>query len=158
MHDVDPQLVLLQPQTLEELIDQSPSVFLRRYPSYLIGSFAALALLLAIIGLYGLVSYSVAQRTRELGVRMALGASQADVLRLVLREGVRLAFFGISIGLVAALAFAQLMRALLFGVNPADPTILIGVALVLGVVALAACFIPAHRATRVDPMIALRYE
>ncbi|MGB6835451.1 MAG: ABC transporter permease [Candidatus Acidiferrum sp.] len=158
LHDVDPQLVLLQPQTLEELIDQSPSVFLRRYPSYLIGSFAALALLLAMIGLYGLVSYSVAQRTRELGVRMALGASQADVLRLVLREGVRLAFFGISIGLVAALAFAQLMRALLFGVNPADPTILIGVALVLGVVALAACFIPAHRATRVDPMIALRYE
>ncbi|MGC1367642.1 MAG: FtsX-like permease family protein [Candidatus Acidiferrum sp.] len=143
---------------MEELIDQSPSVFLRRYPSYLIGSFAALALLLAMIGLYGLVSYSVAQRTRELGVRMALGASQADVLRLVLREGVRLAFFGISIGLVAALAFAQLMRALLFGVNPADPTILIGVALVLGVVALAACFIPAHRATRVDPMIALRYE
>jgi putative ABC transport system permease protein len=158
LHDVDPQLVLLQPQTLEELIDQSPSVFLRRYPSYLIGGFAALALLLAMIGLYGLVSYSVAQRTRELGVRMALGASQADVLRLVLREGVRLALFGISIGLVAALAFAQLMRALLFGVNPADPAILGGVALFLCVVALAACFIPAHRATRVDPIIALRYE
>jgi len=158
LHDIDPQLVLLQPQTIQQLIDQSPSVFLRRYPSYLIGSFATLALLLAMIGLYGLVSYSVAQRTREIGVRMALGAGQHDVLRLVLGEGARLAMVGVSIGLLAAFALARLMRTLLFGVSPADPLTFVGVAALLGAVALAACYIPARRATRVEPVIALRYE
>jgi predicted permease len=158
LRDVDPQLVLIQPQTMQELIDQSPSVFLRRYPSYLIGSFAALALLLAMIGLYGLVSYSVAQRTRELGVRIALGAAPRDVLRLVLGEGSRLALIGVGIGLLAAFALTGLMRSLLFGVSPADPLTFIGVATLFIAVALTACYIPARRATRVDPIVALRYE
>jgi predicted permease len=158
LHDVDPQLVLIQPKTMQQLIDQSPSVFLRRYPSYLIGSFAALALLLAMIGLYGLVSYSVAQRTRELGVRIALGAAPRDVLRLVLGEGSRLALIGVAIGLLAAFALTGLMRSLLFGVSPADPLTFIGVAMLFIVVALTACYIPARRATRVDPIVALRYE
>ena len=158
LHDTDPQLVLIQPQTIEDLIDQSPSVFLRRYPSYLIGSFAALALLLATIGLYGLVSYSVAQRTRELGLRMALGASRNDVLRLVLREGIRLAVIGVSIGLVAAFALTQLIRGLLFGISPIDPFTFVTVSLLLGAIALTACVVPAFRATRVDPIVALRYE
>jgi len=158
LHDVDPQLVLIQPQTMQDLIDQSASVFLRRYPSYLIGSFAALALLLAMIGLYGLVSYSVAQRTRELGVRIALGAAPRDVLRLVLGEGSRLALIGVAIGLVAAFGLTRLMRSLLFGVSPADPLTFVGVATLFIAVALIACYVPARRATRVDPMIALRYE
>jgi predicted permease len=158
LRDIDRQLFLLEPQTLGELIDQSPSVFLRRYPSYLIGAFAALALLLAMIGLYGLVSYSVSQRTREVGIRMALGARQRDVLQLVLGSGCLLTLIGISIGIAAALALTQLMRGLLFGVSPADPLTFIGVAVLLGTVALVACLVPAVRAMRVDPMIALRYE
>jgi predicted permease len=158
LRDVDPQLVLIQPQTMQQIIDQSPSVFLRRYPSYLIGGFAALALLLAMIGLYGLVSYSVAQRTRELGVRIALGAAPSDVLRLVLGEGSRLAFIGIAIGLLAAFALTGLMRSLLFGVSPADPLTFVGMATLFVGVALTACYIPARRATRVDPIMALRYE
>jgi len=158
LRDVDPQLVVLQPQSMQQIIDQSPSVFLRRYPSYLIGSFAGLALLLATIGLYGLVSYSVAQRTRELGVRIALGASQQQVLRLVLVQGARLALLGVGIGLLAALALTGLLRSLLFGVRPADPLTFGAVALLLTMVALLACLIPARRATRVDPIVALRYE
>jgi predicted permease len=158
LRDVDPQLVLIQPQTMQTLIDQSPSVFLRRYPSYLIGSFAILALLLAMIGLYGLVSYSISQRTRELGVRIALGASSRDVLRLVLGEGSRLAFIGVAFGLFAAFAMTGLMRSLLFGVSPADPLTFLAVAGLLIGVALTACYIPARRASRVDPMVVLRYE
>ena len=158
LHDIDPQLVLLQPQTMDELVSQSPSVFLRRYPSVLIGSFAALALILAMVGLYGLVSYSVAQRTREVGIRMALGAGQRDVLRLVLGEGARLAALGVAIGVVSGLALTRLMRSLLFAVNPADPLTFIGVAILLAAVALLACLIPARRATRVDPIVALHYE
>jgi len=158
LHDVDPQLVVLQPQSMAQIIDQSPSVFLRRYPSYLIGSFAGLALLLATIGLYGLVSYSVAQRTREFGVRIALGAGQRELLRLVLTEGARLALLGVGIGLLAAFALTGLLRSLLFGVRPADPLTFAGVALFFVTVALVACYVPARRATRVDPMVALRYE
>jgi predicted permease len=153
---VDSRLVLMTPLTLDEIVDQSPSVFLRRYPSYLIGSFAVLALFLAVIGLYGLISYSVAQRTRELGVRIALGACPRDVMRLVLGEGARLILFGMLAGVVSALALTRLMRSLLFGVGPADPMTFLGVMGLLAVVAGAACFIPARRAVRTDPIVALR--
>jgi len=155
---VDPELVVIQPFTMDQIISQSPSVFLRRYPSYLIGSFAVLALVLAMVGLYGLVSYSVSQRTRELGIRIALGAQQNDVMRLVLGEGARLTLIGVVIGLAAALGLTQLMRSLLFGVSAMDPVTFVGVAVVLAVVAIVACYIPARRAVTTDPSAALRYE
>jgi len=158
LHAVDPQLVLIQPFTMDQIIAQSPSVFLRRYPSYLIGSFAALALILAMIGLYGLVSYSVSQRTRELGIRIALGAQQKNVMRLVLGEGARLTVLGVVFGLLAALGLTQLMRSLLFGVSALDAVTFASVAVVLAVVAVIACCIPARRAMRTDPAAALRYE
>ena len=158
MRGLDPQLVMIQPFTMDQIISQSPSVFLRRYPSYLIGSFAALALVLAIVGLYGLISYSVAQRTRELGIRIALGAQQQDVMRLVLVEGGRLTLLGVGFGLGAALGLTQLMRSLLFGVSPLDPSTFVTVAAALAVVAMAAAYIPARRAMGTDPAAALRYE
>ncbi|HEX8836873.1 MAG TPA: ABC transporter permease [Candidatus Acidoferrum sp.] len=158
LRGLDPQLAMIQPFTMDQIIAQSPSVFLRRYPSYLIGSFAALALVLAMIGLYGLISYSVAQRTRELGIRIALGAQQQDVMRLVLSEGGRLTFLGVAFGLTAALGLTQLMRSLLFGVSPLDPSTFFSVAAALAVVAVAASYIPARRAMGTDPAAALRYE
>jgi putative ABC transport system permease protein len=158
LHDVDPNLFLIKPLAMEQIIAQSPSVFLRRYPSYLIGTFAGLALVLATIGLYGLISFSVSQRTRELGIRVALGAQREDILRLVLGHGVRLALIGLGAGLVVALALSRLMRTLLFGVSAADPVSYAAAAVLLAIVALAACYIPARRAMRVDPVIALRHE
>lgn len=155
---LDPQLVLIQPFTMDQIISQSPSVFLRRYPSYLMGSFAALALLLAMVGLYGLISYAVSQRTRELGIRIALGAQEKDVMKLVLGEGARLTFMGVILGLAAALGLTQLMRSLLFGVDAMDPATFVSVAVVLALVAGAASYIPARRAMGTDPSITLRYE
>ncbi|HUK29830.1 MAG TPA: ABC transporter permease [Candidatus Acidoferrum sp.] len=133
------------------LTDQRANVFL-------LGSLGALALVLTAIGIYGVLAYTVAQQTRELGVRIALGASRSDVLSLVLGRGLRLVAIGAGIGLLASFALTRLMSALLYDIKPTDPVTFIGVTLVLFVVALAACWIPAHRATRVDPMVALRYE
>jgi len=158
LRDMDPQLVLIRPLSMDQIIAQSPSVFLRRYPSYLIGSFAGLALALAMVGLYGLISYSVSQRARELGIRVALGAQERDVMALVLGEGARLALLGVAVGVGAALALTQLLQSLLFGVRAVDPATFMGVIAVLGLVAAAACCIPARRAVRTDPMVALRYE
>jgi predicted permease len=158
LRDLDPQLPLIQPQTLEQIADQSPSVFLRRYPSYLIGSFAALALILAVVGLYGLISYMVLQRTREIGIRVALGAQRPDILRMVLRQGVRSALTGVVAGVLAGLGVTRLMGSLLYGVTPSDAFTFAGAAVLLLVVAFAACSIPARRAVRVDPVVALRYE
>jgi putative ABC transport system permease protein len=158
LQEMDPQLPLIQPQSLEQIANQSPSVFLRRYPSYLIGSLAALALVLAVVGLYGLISHMVLQRTREIGIRVALGAQRRDIMRMVLRQGIRATLAGVAIGVVAGLALTRLLRSLLFGVTPGDWLTFLSVALLLLVVALAACSIPARRATRVDPIVALRYE
>jgi putative ABC transport system permease protein len=158
LRETDAQLFPVFPFTMDQIIDQSPSVFLRRYPSYLIGSFALLALVLAMIGLYGLVSYSVSQRAREMGIRLALGASRSDVLRLVLGEGARLAAIGIAIGAAAALALTRLMSSLLFGVSAMDALTFGAVGVLLGIVALAACSVPARRAMRTDPVVALRWE
>ena len=158
LQEMDPQLPLIQPQSLEQIANQSPSVFLRRYSSYLIGSLAALALVLAVVGLYGLISHLVLQRTREIGIRVALGAQRHDVMRMVLRRGIRATVAGVGIGVLAGLALTRLLRSLLYGVTPGDWLTFLSVAVLLLVVALAACSIPARRATRVDPIVALRYE
>jgi putative ABC transport system permease protein len=158
LQGVDPQLPMIQPQSLEEVANQSPSVFLRRYPSYLIGSFAALALILAVVGLYGLIAHMVLQRTREIGIRVALGAQRRDILRIVLRQGIRATLAGLGIGVVAGLALTRLLSSSLYGVSPSDWLTFVSVTLLLLVVALAACCIPARRAMRVDPIVALRYE
>jgi len=158
LQEMDPQLPLIQPQSLEEVAAQSPSVFLRRYPSYLIGCFAALAVILAIVGLYGLIAHMVLQRTREIGIRVALGAQRRDILRMVLRQGIRATLAGVAIGVLAGLALTRLLSSLLYGVTPRDWLTFSGVTVLVLVVALAACAIPARRAMRVDPIVALRYE
>ncbi|HTS64918.1 MAG TPA: ABC transporter permease [Candidatus Acidoferrales bacterium] len=158
LQSVDSQLMLIQPNSMDQIIAQSPSVFLRRYPSFLIGSFAVLALTLAMVGLYGLISYSVSQRTREVGIRIALGAQPRDVIRLVVWEGARLTLMGIAAGVLAALGLTRLMRSLLFGVSAVDPFTFAAVALVLALVAITASYIPARRAVRTSPIDALRCE
>jgi putative ABC transport system permease protein len=156
MHQVDRDLPLAQWQTMEQVL--SASVTDWRFRTILLGSFGALAVFIAAIGIYGVISYSVAQRTHEMGVRMALGAARGDVMRLVVGQGLRLALAGIAIGLVGATALTRFLASLLFGVKPTDPLTFVGVSLALAVVAVLASYLPARRATRVDPIVALRYE
>jgi predicted permease len=150
------ELVAYGGQSMDEVISQSLAA--HRYSMILLGGFAALALLLATVGIYGVISYVVGQRTREIGIRMALGARRFDVLRLVIAHGARLTLIGLTIGIVAALALTRLMATLLFGVSATDPVTFGCVAGLLATVALSACYIPARRATRVDPTMALRAE
>jgi putative ABC transport system permease protein len=150
------QQVVHDVETMNDLI--SDSLATRRFSVILLGAFAALAFLLSSVGIYGVVSYLVGQRTREIGIRMALGAGRADVVRLVLSHGVKMALVGIVIGLLASLGLTRLIANMIYGVSPTDPLTFLGVAMVLTLVALAACYVPARRAMRVDPMVALRYE
>ena len=136
----------------------SESLARQRFVVTLLTVFAGLALLLGSVGLYGVISYSVAQRTRELGIRSALGAQRRDLLQLVVGEGMRLTLVGLAIGIGAALGLTRFLQSLLFGVSPADPLILGAVTLLLGTVGLVACFVPAYKASRVDPLVALHQE
>jgi putative ABC transport system permease protein len=153
---MDPDQPVFSIKTMEDVV--AASVATRRISMLLLSGFAGLALLLAALGVYGLISYSIAQRTHEIGLRMALGAQARDVLGLVLRQGMSLVLMGIVIGLVAAFALTRVMKSLLYEVSATDPLTFAGVALLLIIVALIACLIPARMAMRVDPMIALRYE
>jgi ABC-type antimicrobial peptide transport system permease subunit len=150
------ELVIFGPQSMDEVI--ASSLARRRFSMILLLVFAALALLLASVGIYGVISYVVGQRTHEIGIRMALGARQLDILRLVLSGAGRLAVIGIGVGLVSALALTRLMATLLYGVGPNDPLTFIAVPAILVSVALLASYLPARRASKVDPMVALRYE
>lgn len=158
IRQIDPDAVTFNVQTMEDRIQRSPAAFLHRYPAVLAGAFAFLALLLGTIGLYGLVAYSVSQRTQEIGIRMALGAQRRNVLQMVLTQGVRLIVPGVLIGIVAAFFAVSLIRSMLFGVHSWDPVIFVLVTALLVIVTLAASYIPARAATKVDPMVALRYE
>jgi predicted permease len=156
LQQLDPELPLAGVATMDQLLADSLSR--SRFTMLLLGIFSAVALVLAAVGIYGLIAYSVTQRTQELGIRIALGAQRRDVLRLVLTQGTRLTLLGVALGILAALALSRLLATLLFGVSATDPLTIAAVAGLLAFVALLACFIPARRATRVDPIIALRYE
>jgi len=149
-------IVLYETSTMSEVIRQSLAT--QRFAMMLLGVFAALATVLASVGIYGVISYIASQRTREIGIRMALGARKGDVLRMMLSQAGSMAGLGIATGLVLWLGLIRLMSSLLFGVSAHDPLTFSGVALLLVLVALAACYVPARRAARVDPMVALRYE
>jgi macrolide transport system ATP-binding/permease protein len=158
IHDIDPNIVTFDVRSMRDRIDHSTSAYLHRSSAWLVGAFALLALLLGVVGLYGVIAYSVSQRTREIGVRMALGAEPARVYGLILREAGWLTSAGIGAGMVCSLAVTTLLRKLLFGVRSWDVPTLLAVAAVLGVAALAASYIPARRAASVNPIEALRAE
>jgi ABC-type antimicrobial peptide transport system permease subunit len=154
--DLDKNLPLFGVQTMDDLL--SAEVASQRFNAGALAGFAALAVLLAAVGIYGVMAYAVSQRTREMGVRIALGAGSGNVLRMILGQGLRLAVIGVALGLVTSFALTRLMTGLLFGVKPTDPGTFGLVTGALLAVAVIACWIPAWRATRVDPVIALRYE
>ena len=153
---VNPELPVFGAQTLSDTLSASLSE--RRFSMEIIGLFALTALLLAGLGIYGVISYLVSERTHEIGIRLALGAQRSDILRMVVRQGLGLAIAGAAVGLVCALIVSHLMAGMLYGVRPSDPVTFAGVALLLIGVALLACYIPARRAIRVDPLVALRHE
>jgi putative ABC transport system permease protein len=153
---IDPAQPVSDVRTMNQVM--SETVGRERFNALLLGLFAGLATLLAAVGIFGVMNYSVTLRTREIGIRMALGAQPGGVLMLILRQGLLLTLVGIGIGLAGALALTRVMSGLLFGVEATDPATFAAIVLLLAVVSLLACYIPARRATRIDPLIALRYE
>jgi len=156
VYETDPREVIYGVQTMDEVLARSLAA--RRLSMILLEILAVLALVLSCVGIYGVISYLVSQRTHEIGVRMALGAQRGDVMRLVLGEGAKMALIGVAIGIAAALGLTQLIANQLFGVTAHDPLTFVADAVLLTIVALLACYVPARRAVRVDPMVALRYE
>jgi putative ABC transport system permease protein len=156
IHSLDPNIAATDLETMQQYM--TLPLFPARTTGLLLGVSGFLALTLTSIGLFGVISYIVSQRTHEIGVRMALGAQYGDILKLVVRHGLLLTVIGLVIGLGIALGAAQLLSSLLYGIGPTDPTTFIGVALLLCAVVVLACYIPARRAVHVDPMVALRYE
>ena len=156
VQNVDPDQAVSNIASMDQVL--SNSIASRRFTAVLLGTLAAVGLLLASTGVYGILSYGVAQRTREIGIRIALGAAQRDVLSLIVGQGLKLLLLGVGTGMVAAFALTRLMSGLLFGVSAGDPMTFSSIALFLGAVALVACYLPARQATRVDPMVALRHE
>jgi putative ABC transport system permease protein len=153
---MDSELPVFDIKTMDDYI--GVTVAAPRFNATLLVIFASVALVLTIVGLYGVMSYSVAQRTNEIGIRMALGAQPGDVLRLIVSQGFKLVLIGLGIGLASAFALMRVIASLLFGVTTKDPLTFAAVAVLLALVALLACYIPARRATRLDPLNALRYE
>jgi predicted permease len=158
IHEVDPGIGTLDETTMQRRINDSPSAYMHRSSAWVVGGFAVMALLLGVVGLYGVIAYSVSRRTREIGVRMALGAQRSSVHQLIMKEAAWLTAVGIAGGLVCSAGAAAFIRGLLFGVRSWDVSTLAGVAILLGISALTATYIPAHRAAQVDPSVALRYE
>jgi putative ABC transport system permease protein len=156
VHQVNKDQALSDIKTLEQI--KTESMASNRLNSIMLGGFATVALLLSAIGIYGVISYSVVQRTHEIGVRAALGASAVDVVRMILKVGMVMAGAGLVIGFLGALALTRLLATLLFGVGARDPVTIVGVGAILAIVAIVASYLPARRAARVDPMICLRYE
>jgi putative ABC transport system permease protein len=156
--ELDPSIPIFGMRTIEQITDTSAAVFMRRTATWLLGIFAVAAVLLAAMGLYGVLAQAVAERTREIGVRVALGATRGNIFGLVLRRGLAAALVGLLLGLVATIALSKLLVSLLFGVRPADPLIVSVSAATLVIVALLACMVPAIRAIRIDPASAVRLE
>lgn len=156
LQSVDPTIPLARVQTMDAVLSEAESQ--PRFLTLLLTLFSGVALVIATVGIYGVISYSVARRSKEFGLRMALGAQRGNVLSLVMKQGVLLTLIGLAFGIGAALGLTRLMAKLLFGVQPTDPLTFVTVSAILAAVALAASYIPAMRATKVDPMKALRYE
>ena len=156
VHQLDKEQPVLDVVSMDSILAESLSQ--QRFNMLLLATFSGLALLLAAIGIYSVLAYSVRRRVREIGVRMALGAQRGDILRMILGQGTKLALIGAGIGIAGALAMTRLMSSQLFGVTATDPLTFLSVSALIVVVALLACYIPARRATKVDPMVALRYE
>jgi len=158
VREIDPQVAISNVASMSQIIHDSPTMVLRAYPAYLLAGFAGTALLLAVLGIYGLLAYSVVQRQRELGLRLALGAAPSDLRRLVVANGMKLTLLGAGLGILGAFAVARLISSLLFGIKSTDTVTFTGVCLLLVFATLPATYIPALRATRVDPMETLRCE
>jgi ABC-type antimicrobial peptide transport system permease subunit len=156
LRNLDADLPMYDVRTMQQRVDES--LARRRFSMMLLAVFAVVALALATIGIYGVMAYLVNQGTREIGIRIALGATQRNILSLVVQQGMALALAGVAIGLIGAFLLTRLIRSLLFGVAATDPVTFVGIALLLGLVALLASYLPARRVARVDPLVALRYE